>query len=143
MLREPTHTDAGSAKILLVDDEAVVRRVTATALRRFGYVVVDAMTGEEGVRRAEEHAGALDLLFTDMVMSEVSGFDVAAAFRVHNPGRPVIFTSGYTDEETRERVEREGAAFLIKPYDIEALSRAVRNALALAKERGSAAGEKS
>jgi len=60
---------------------------------------------------------------------------------VHNPGRPVIFTSGYTDEETRERVEREGAAFLIKPYDIQGLSRAVRDALVLAEGRGSAAGE--
>jgi CheY-like chemotaxis protein len=120
---------AGST-ILLVDDEAVVRRVTATALRRFGYSVMDAPNGEEGAKLAREHAGRLDLLLTDMVMSDLSGFEVAAAFRANNPGRPVIFTSGYSDEDTRERIEREGGGFLIKPYDVESLANAVRQALA-------------
>jgi CheY-like chemotaxis protein len=107
----------------------VVRRVTATALRRFGHTVVDAASGEEGVRLARDHAGELDLLLTDMVMSDVTGFEVAVAFREYNPGRPVIFTSGYSDEDTRERIEREGAGFLIKPYDVESLSSAVQAAL--------------
>ena len=124
----PPGSRAGS-RILLVDDEAVVRRVTATALRRFGYSVVDAASGEEGVRLAQEHGGQLDLLLTDMVMKDVSGFDVAVAFRAQNPGRPVIFTSGYSDEETRTRIEREGGTFLIKPYDVEGLANAVRQAL--------------
>jgi two-component system, cell cycle sensor histidine kinase and response regulator CckA len=111
-------------------------KTTATALRRFGHSVVDARSGEEGVRFSRERSGELDLLLTDMVMSAVSGFEVAVAFRVHNPGCPVIFTSGYSDEDTRERVEREGAGFLIKPYDIGELASAVRNALELAEARG-------
>jgi CheY-like chemotaxis protein len=118
------------ATILLVDDEAVVRRVTASALRRFGYSVIDAPGGEEGARLAREHSGELDLLLTDMVMSDLTGFEVAAAFRAHNPDRPVIFTSGYSDEDTRKRIERENASFLIKPYDVESLANVVRQALA-------------
>jgi two-component system cell cycle sensor histidine kinase/response regulator CckA len=118
-----------------VDDEDVVRRVTATALRRFGHTVVDARTGDEGARLARERAGQLDLLLTDMVMSEVSGVEVAAVFRTHNPECPVIFTSGYSDEDTRDRVESEGAGFLIKPYDIGELGAAVMSALGLAQTR--------
>jgi two-component system cell cycle sensor histidine kinase/response regulator CckA len=132
---QPDSAARPAARILLVDDEDVVRRVTATALRRFGHVVVDARSGEEGVRISREHSGKLDLLLTDMVMSEVSGFEVAVAFRAHNPDCPVIFTSGYSDEDTRERVESEGAGFLIKPYDIAELASAVRGALELAQTR--------
>jgi two-component system cell cycle sensor histidine kinase/response regulator CckA len=132
MFSKPPNPGARTgARVLLVDDEDVVRRVTATALRRFGYTVVDARTGEEGAQLARARAGELDLLLTDMVMSEVSGFEVAVVFRAHNPGCPVIFTSGYSDEDTRDRVEREGAAFLIKPYDIGELASAVRSALQL------------
>ena len=132
---QPNSVAPTGARILLVDDEDVVRRVTATALRRFGYVVVDARSGEEGVRLSRERSGDLDLLLTDMVMSEVSGFEVAVAFRALNPGCPVIFTSGYSDEDTRERVESEGAGFLIKPYDIGELASAVRSALELGQIR--------
>lgn len=141
MQREPAPPGSRpGTRILLVDDEAVVRRVTATALRRFGYSVVDAASGEEGMRLAREHAGEIDLLLTDMIMSDVSGFDVATEFRVHNPGRPVIFTSGYSDEDTRLRIEREGGAFLIKPYDVESLASAVRGALDPLRDSGSREG---
>jgi two-component system cell cycle sensor histidine kinase/response regulator CckA len=142
MHREPTPPGVRAAsRILLVDDEEVVRRVTATALRRFGYAVVDAATGAEGAMLAEEHAGRLELLLTDMLLSDLSGFDVAAAFRAHNPGRPVIFTSGYGDVETQRRIDREGARFLIKPYDVGALAEAVRRALAGGPDGGAATHE--
>jgi two-component system cell cycle sensor histidine kinase/response regulator CckA len=139
MLADSASTTARpGARILLVDDEDVVRRVTASALRRFGYSVVDAPHGEAGIRLAQEQSGTLDLLLTDMVMSGASGFEVASAFRAHNPGRPVIFTSGYSDNATLARIEREGGLFLVKPYDLDSLASVVRTALAPAEDEGPA-----
>jgi two-component system cell cycle sensor histidine kinase/response regulator CckA len=112
-----------------VDDEDGVRWVTASVLRRLGYQVLEASTGSEGIRLAREQAGKLDLLFTDVTMGDVSGIEVASAFREANPDRPIIFTSGYGGQEMVRTAEREGGTFLDKPYDITRLARAVEDAL--------------
>src|SRR5687768_1061397 len=80
LVRGNRSVDLTSATVLVVDDEDVVRRVTASVLRRLGYEVVEAATGSEGVRLGQEHAGKLDLLLTDMTMADVSGVEVAVAF---------------------------------------------------------------
>jgi two-component system cell cycle sensor histidine kinase/response regulator CckA len=138
-LRSTRHREVGvaggdpveltTARVLLVDDEDGVRWVTASVLRRLGYQVLEASTGTEGLRIAREQAGTLDLLLTDVRMGEVSGFEVASAFREANPDRPVIFTSGYGGQEMLRTAERAGGVFLEKPYDISRLARAVQDAL--------------
>jgi DNA-binding NtrC family response regulator len=118
------------ATVLVVDDEEVVRRVTASVLRRLGYTVVEAASGAEGVRLAQEHAGKLDLLLTDMTMADVHGSEVGAAFQQANPQRPMIFTSGYGTDEMLEVARKGGAFFLEKPFDMNRLASMVQDALA-------------
>jgi two-component system cell cycle sensor histidine kinase/response regulator CckA len=122
--------DLTNARVLLVDDEDVVRRVTATVLRRLGYEVLEAASGAEGVRLAREQAGSIDLLLTDVTMEDVSGVEVASAFRESHPKQPIIFTSGYGGQEMIRMAEREGGVFLDKPYDVARLSHTVEEALA-------------
>jgi len=121
---------AQGGRILVVDDERMVRRVTVSILQRAGFTVLDAGNGGEGMALAREHAGEIDLLFTDLSMPDVSGLDVAAEFLRHNPGRPVIYTSGYSDVELVSRVEKKGGIFLEKPYEVRQLAQVVRSALA-------------
>ena len=94
-----------------------------------GYVVLDASNGGEALMIAEQHPGTIDLLLTDVSLGEVSGIDVASAFREANPDRPIIFTSGYGGQEMLRTAERVGGVFLEKPYDITRLARAVEDAL--------------
>jgi two-component system cell cycle sensor histidine kinase/response regulator CckA len=124
-----------NATVLVVDDEDVVRRVTATVLRRLGYTVLEAASGSEGVRLAQEHAGKLDLLLTDVTMAEVTGVEVGAAFRKANPQRPMIFASGYGTDEMLGTARDAGAFFLEKPYDVNRLASMVEDALAGTTQR--------
>lgn len=137
MLRGNRPVDLSGACVLVVDDEDVVRKVTASVLKRLGYQVLEANSGTEGVRLAEEQAGRIDLLLTDITMGDVSGIEVAIAFRKSNPQRPVVFTSGYGAEDVLRNADQEGAHFLEKPYDVNRLARMVEDALAKgAQERG-------
>jgi DNA-binding NtrC family response regulator len=124
-----------NACVLLVDDEDMVRQVTAHVLRRLGYQVLEADSGSDGIRLARERAGELDLLLTDVTMDDVSGVEVAIAFRKSNPGRPIVFTSGYGTEDMARTAEREGGFFLEKPYDVARLARVVEDALATTERR--------
>jgi DNA-binding NtrC family response regulator len=105
-------------------------------LRRLGYGTLEASTGREGIQISRRMAGELDLLLTDVRVGDVSGFVVAASFREHNPGRAVVYTSGYSDEEMLRRAAREGGAFLEKPYDVHRLARVVQDALVASREAG-------
>src|SRR5688572_3921976 len=87
LARGNSSLDKTSARILVVDDEEVVRRVTATVLRRLGYAVLEAGSGSEGVRMVNAEAGEVDLLLTDMTMADTTGVDVAIAFLKANPGK--------------------------------------------------------
>lgn len=115
--------------ILLVDDEDVVRRVTAAVLRRLGYEVVEAPDGETALEVLAGAEARIDLLLTDLSMRGTTGLEVAAAFRAQHPGRPVVYTSGYSDEMLLQRVYEEGGTFLPKPYDMRDLERTLRETL--------------
>jgi two-component system cell cycle sensor histidine kinase/response regulator CckA len=121
--------------VLVVDDEDVVRRVTSSVLRRLGYTVVEAASGSEGVRLAQEHAGKLHLLLTDMTMADVTGSEVGVAFQQANPQRPMIFSSGYGTADMLEAARKGGAFFLEKPYDVNRLAKMVEDALAAIPQR--------
>lgn len=99
-------------------------------LRRLGYDVVEAENGEEAVRVATEEAGRIDLLLTDLSMNDVSGLEVAESFRATNPGKPVVYTSGYSDDSLLRRLADEGGTFLPKPYDMRDLQSTLDRALA-------------
>jgi len=121
----------GSGTILLVEDEAMVRAVAERALTRHGYRVVTATNGEEALECLE--AGeAFDLLITDVVMPTMDGPTLVRHARGRYPELPILFMSGYAEEQLRKSIDIENVAFLPKPFSVQQLAEAARAVLALA-----------
>ena len=118
-----------SHKILVVDDEEQVRSVIQRILETFGYNVITAENGEEGLKIALSDQ-PLDLILTDVVMPIMGGFDMITAVLEKKPDMEVIFMSAYTgDEQLAEQVSAGRARFLAKPFKPSELDRKVKLAL--------------
>jgi nitrogen-specific signal transduction histidine kinase/ActR/RegA family two-component response regulator len=120
----------GGETILLVEDEARVRKLIVDVLTARGYRVLEATRGEEAIRLCRVHEGAIDLSVVDVVMPEMSGPDLIRQLTPLKPQMRVLYISGYTDEAiVHHGILRSGAAFLQKPFLPEALLRKVREVL--------------
>ena len=120
----------GSEKVLLVEDEDVVRQLAETVLQRFGYTVLSARTPAEALNLAGQHRRDIDLIVTDVVMPGMNGAVLVEKLREQLPNARVIFTSGYTNNAiVHKGVLDEGKEFLQKPYSPEALLETVRTVL--------------
>jgi PAS domain S-box-containing protein len=114
----------GSETVLLVDDEDVVRRLTAEMLERHGYRVVTAAGPDEALLVTEPW----DMLLTDVVMPVMSGPELAERLVSQRPDVGLLFTSGYSGAAVADR-SALGADLLEKPFTLEELGRKVRAAL--------------
>jgi PAS domain S-box-containing protein len=121
----------GSETVLLVEDDAPVRRLARRTLERAGYHVLEASTGVEALGVWAEQQESIALLLTDVVMPEgVRGLDLAAQLRTGAPQLKVVFTSGYSAEIARgDLAQHEGHEFLQKPFSPRQLLETVRRAL--------------
>ena len=118
---------SGAGRILFVEDEDAVRGVAARLLRARGYEVIEACDGEEALALAEEHAGTIDLLISDVIMPGIDGPTLLKRARVYLGTAPVMFISGYAEAEFSDLLEGEtGVTFLPKPLDIKALAERVK-----------------
>ncbi|WP_254447748.1 response regulator [Sphingomonas sp. ID1715] len=118
----------GTGTILLVEDEAMVRAVAERALTRQGYKVVTAGNGEEALECLE--AGeSFDLLISDVVMPTMDGPTLVRHARAKYPELPILFMSGYAEEQLRKSIDIENVAFLPKPFSVQQLAEAARAAL--------------
>jgi two-component system cell cycle sensor histidine kinase/response regulator CckA len=101
--------------VLLVEDEAPLRRLAERALRRAGHDVVVAEDAESALALLED--GVLPgLLVSDVAMPGMDGMALARAVRDHVPGLPVLLVSGYASTVVDSALEQEGIRFLSKPY---------------------------
>ena len=121
----------GQETILVAEDEPGVRKLSVDVLRGLGYRVIEASNGEEGIRAAtEESDEKIDLLFTDVVMPQIDGKQLADWFEATRPATKVLFTSGYTaDAIIRRGILEDRIAFLEKPYTPTTLAQRVREVL--------------
>jgi len=104
------------ARVLLVEDEAVVRSIVERTLTRAGYRVVAASCAEEALELHED-GSRFDLLVTDVVMPGMNGWELGKRLRQRWPWLRVLYMSGYTEDGADERSATEpGAAFLQKPF---------------------------
>ncbi|MET0625254.1 MAG: PAS domain S-box protein [Pyrinomonadaceae bacterium] len=123
-------SQAGTDTVLLVEDEAMVRRLARQVLEEFGYHVLEARDGADALGICEEHAGVIDLVLTDVVMPGMSGRELADHLVTIAPQARVLFMSGYTDEAiVHHGVLKEGTAFIEKPFTPDGLARKVREVL--------------
>ena len=119
----------GTGTVLLVEDEPMVRTVAERALTRQGYTVLTANNGEEAldiVGRGEP----IDLLISDVVMPVMDGPTMVREARKTRPELPILFMSGYAEEQLRKSIDIDNVAFLPKPFSVQELSEAARKALA-------------
>ena len=120
----------GSETLLVVEDQAEVRRLTEKVLKLRGYTVLVAESGQEALRLAQQHTGPIHLLVTDVVMPQMSGREVGMLLAAMRPQLKVLYLSGYADESiVHHGVLEPGLAFLQKPFSPESLALKVREIL--------------
>ncbi len=116
--------------VLLVEDEAAILKLGRTLLERLGYTVLSAATPQEAIRLAQEQAGAIDLLITDVIMPEMNGRDLAGQLRPFCPGLRTLFMSGYTANVIAQQGGLEADVhYLQKPFTMHDLAVQARKAL--------------
>jgi two-component system, cell cycle sensor histidine kinase and response regulator CckA len=120
----------GSERVLLVEDEEIIRGVVELMLCELGYDV--EVCGSPGdVLERIERGERFDVLLTDVVMPEMNGNELAAIVAERSPGVRVVYTSGYTGDIVLDRgVLAEGDAFLQKPFTFAELDEKIRSILA-------------
>jgi two-component system cell cycle sensor histidine kinase/response regulator CckA len=121
----------GNETILYVEDEITVRSLTTHVLRRLGYTVLEAADGKDARDQMEHSDGReVHLLFSDVVLPDAGGKDLAEWIKARNCGTKVLFTSGYIDEGILRRHGLESdTAFLQKPFTPSDLARKVRDVI--------------
>jgi len=118
------------AKVLVVEDDAVVRRFAERSLQRAGYEVLSAADGSEALRLSDAQDGRFDLVVMDVVLPHLRGTEVAVRLRERRPDMRVLYISGYRAEETLPGESGGPAEFLQKPFTGDDLAEKVRALLA-------------
>jgi two-component system, cell cycle sensor histidine kinase and response regulator CckA len=116
--------------ILVVDDEAQIRTLARDILLGAGYQVLEAEDGDQALRIADDHQGAIHVLLTDIMMPGINGKEMADRFLVVRPDTKPIFMSGRAAEVISDAgVLIPVDAFLAKPFTVERLLNKVRERL--------------
>jgi two-component system cell cycle sensor histidine kinase/response regulator CckA len=125
---EPAGDLWGTGTILLVEDEAMVRTVAERALTRHGYTVLTAESGEAALEILDRE-DQIDLMISDVVMPTMDGPTTVRAARDSRPDLPILFISGYAEEQLRKSIDIPNVAFLPKPFSVQQLAETVRDIL--------------
>lgn len=123
--------ERGVGRILIVDDEEVVRQVLARMLKGLGYEVIAEGDSYRAVEYYKSHYKEVDAVVVDMMMPGLGGRDVYYSLRAANPNARVVLSSGYSrDDSAAELIRETGIEFLQKPYQIEQLAAVLRKTMA-------------
>ena len=118
-----------SRKVLVVDDDPVVRKSFDRVLTNKGYAVITAENGEEAMRKLNEEK--YDLVYTDIRMPGMSGLEVAEQVKARKPWTPVVIITGYGTDAAEARAKAAGvSSFVHKPLSPEMIEDSARDALA-------------
>ena len=109
-------------KILVIDDEEIVREITQRVLERAGFDVFTASNGREGLKFFEENLSEISLVLLDLTMPYVSGQEVFRRIRHLRADVPIVVMSGYNQQELSDQFSGNGlSGFLHKPFRPEML----------------------
>mgnify|MGYP001293450746 CR=1 FL=1 len=133
--RVPDESLRGSETIFLVEDQSELRSLIHRFLRSLGYKVLVAGLPIEAIQIAQQFAGKIDLLLTDVVMPGMNGRDLARQLRTLCPNMRVLYVSGFADETLEQDVLDSNDAFLAKPFLLRELAAKIRSLLREAKSR--------
>jgi PAS domain S-box-containing protein len=128
--RSPRADLSGHETILLVEDDEAVRNLGRESLKKYGYTVIEARNGAEGLDRAMACQGAIDLLITDVIMPRMNGGQLASRIRQLRPDLRVLYQSAHTGEVLLQQgITYDDMCFLQKPFTQLELARRVRTLL--------------
>ena len=119
----------GTGTVLLVEDEPMVRAVAERALTRHGYTVLTASNGDEALEIIDR-GDDIALMISDVVMPGMDGPATVREARKTRPDLPILFMSGYAEEQLRKSIDLDNVAFLPKPFSVQELAEAARRAIA-------------
>jgi two-component system cell cycle sensor histidine kinase/response regulator CckA len=110
--------ERGSGTILLVEDQTDLRVLLSQVLEGSGYTVLEADSGSAAIDIADQHAGRIDLVITDVIMPGMRGWELVRRLSALRPGTKVLYISGHTDTDLNgdDGAMIRGAAFLGKPF---------------------------
>ena len=118
----------GNETVLVVEDEAVVRRLTCEMLENVGYTVMRASDPVQAIDLCREHSGPIDLLLTDVVMPQMDGRSLYRQLSPERPEMKVLYVSGYTEDAiVHHGVLDHDVNFLQKPFTVFGLTSKVRD----------------
>jgi len=130
LLEAATPMPRGHERVLVVDDEDMVREVARDLLAELGYEVDSVSSGQEAVRLIQSAPERFDLIILDMVMPGMDGLETIGCLRRIRPDLRVILVSGYdSDEKIRRALQSGYVEFMQKPYKINDLATLVRRIL--------------
>ncbi|MEZ0495351.1 PAS domain S-box protein [Sphingomonas sp. IW22] len=122
--------------ILVVEDDDDVRSYSVDCLRDLGYHVIEAHDGPAALRLLERQGASVDLLFTDVVMPNMSGRELADLARQTHPQLKVLYTSGYTRNAIVHGGRLDaGVEMIAKPFTVSALAQKIRDVLDTGRSR--------
>jgi two-component system, cell cycle sensor histidine kinase and response regulator CckA len=129
--RDPGDLPRGTEVILVVEDDPALREMSAALLRRLGYTVWTAANGVDALKLTHQQGtGHIDLLFTDVVMPQMSGKELSDRIQALRPNTKILFASAYTENAiVHQGVLDEGVELLQKPFTPSALAVKVREVL--------------
>ncbi len=120
----------GAGTVLLVEDDAAVRKLAQAVLEERGYTVLVAGDGMEALAMVDGQSGGIDLLVTDVIMPGMAGDELVEHMRLRRPDLKVVFVSGYASESIPKIVTNAKTSFLQKPFPVQDLIRKVYEMIA-------------
>jgi two-component system chemotaxis response regulator CheY len=128
-----TKDTAGKGRVLIVDDEDIVRKVLRVTLTEAGYEVVEAEHGGKGIEkiRSDDNPLMVDVIICDIRMPKINGIEAITFFREQYPSVPILVLTGFPDTKMATDLMTKGVFdYLVKPMDREKLLAAVKAAMA-------------
>jgi two-component system cell cycle sensor histidine kinase/response regulator CckA len=126
-----TTAPRGQGRVLVIDDDEMIRTLSARLLRELGYWAVTAASAEQGLNQYRATPGDIDLVLVDMAMPEMNGQAFFRALRTHDPKACVVLFSGLRLDAQIQALMDEGlAGYIQKPYKLADLAQVLQQALA-------------
>ena len=117
-------------RILVVEDDDAVRRMTRMFLELKGYTVVEARNAAIAIQFMESHKGSIEMVLTDVAMPGMKGRELVERLVILRPGIKVLYMSAYTEDAAiNSGILGPGSAFIEKPFDADELARKIRDVL--------------
>jgi len=128
-----TKDTPGKGRILIVDDEASIRKALRLTLAKAGYDVVEADDGATGIKAigADDNPLMVDVVICDIRMPKINGLEAISYFRQQYPSVPVIVLTGYPDIQLATDLLKQGVVdYIVKPVERDKLAACVERAMA-------------